>query len=92
MEQTLEYVKTLSLEQLYQHTLHDLKYTLKKRDRNRVYRQSNEVKARRRKQYYVKNDIYHPTNNPAGRAEKRHKRPGCAQATGPTPAGPSIST
>ena len=67
MQLTLEYVKRLPLEALYRHTLN-------KRNRNRVYRQTENAKLKRRKLYYVKNDIFHPIHHPAGRIEKRHKK------------------
>lgn len=73
-ECTLEYVKSLAKDKLYDYALKYLKLTASKRELNRAYRQLDHVKDQRRKYYYVRNDIYHPVYNEEGVIEKRHKR------------------
>lgn len=81
----MDYVKTLPLDQVWAYALKYLKLTETKRKLNRVYRQLDHVKNQRRKYYYVRNDIYHPTYNASGTVEKRHKRPAeSCESTGST--------
>jgi len=74
-ECSLDYVKTLSLQRLWDLALKYLKLAANKRKLNREYRQQSHIKDQRRKYYYTRNDIYHPTYNVGGTIEKRHKRP-----------------
>lgn len=72
---TLEYVQSLPLATLHEYALRYLRMVEAKRKLNHAYRQKEHVKESRRKYYYIRHDIYHPTYNPQGRIEKRHKRP-----------------
>ena len=73
-ELTIEYIKTLPLEQVYGYALKYLRSVETKRLLNRAYRQLDHVKEHRRAYYYKRNNIYHPTLHPEGEIEKRWKR------------------
>jgi len=73
-EPTLEQVKTLPLEKLYEYALKHLKNLERKKTWNRKYNALPDTKARSHRYYYVKNDIYHPEHNPEGSVEKRFKK------------------
>ena len=72
---TIDYIKALPQDKLWEYALKYLKLSETKRTLNRAYRQLDHVKNQRRRYYYVRNDIYHPSYHPDGRVEKRHKRP-----------------
>ena len=72
---TLEQVKTMLLEKVYKHAMHDLNVALKKKILNHEYCTTPVRGAFYRKRYYLRNDIFHPTYFPDGTIERRHKRP-----------------
>lgn len=71
---TLEDVRVLPLDKLYDYALKYLKNLERKKKWNRKYNALPDIKTRSRKYYYRKNDIYHPEHNPDGQVEKRFKR------------------
>ena len=70
----MEYVKSLSLDQLHTYTLKYLQLLEKKKKWNRTYNALPNIKKRQREYYYKKHNIYHPEHNPDGINEKRFKK------------------
>ena len=75
MSLTIEYVQSLPRETVNQYALRYLISADVKKRANRVYSQTEKAKARQRRYYYRRHNIYHPALNPTGAVEKRWKRP-----------------
>jgi hypothetical protein len=70
----LDRVKAMPLEEAQRWAAAYLETQEQKREGDRRYAKTDKSKARHRRYYFTRNDIYHPQLNPRGTHEKRWKR------------------
>ena len=70
----LDRVKAMPLQQAQRCAAAHLETQEQKQKGDRRYAKTRKSKARHRRYYFTRNDIYHPQLNPRGTHEKRWKR------------------